>query len=147
LARGIESREKFVESQISNGIAFQIRALRNRKGWSQPKLAIEIGTTQNQIYRLENPDKTRPNISSLKKIAKVFDVALIVQFVPFSQLVKWTAEISPAALAPNSFDQENQASLGSISGEAMSGRPEREKSGMFVVKKDSDKPSAANQAA
>jgi transcriptional regulator with XRE-family HTH domain len=147
LSRGVEAREKFVESQINNGIAFQIRALRNRKGWSQPKLATEIGTTQNQIYRLENPDKTRPNVSSLKKIAKVFDVALIVQFVTFSQLINWAAGISPATLAPNSFDQENQPSLGGISDEAMSGHPKREKSGIFVVKDGSDKPSAADQAA
>src|SRR2546429_2381680 len=75
LARSPESRAKFVASHISNGIAFQIRALRNRNRWSQPKLAEEIGTTQNQVYRLENSSKTKPTISTLKKLAAVFDVA------------------------------------------------------------------------
>src|SRR5439155_6784281 len=83
LARSPESRAKFVASHISNGIAFQIRALRNRNRWSQPKLAEEIGTTQNQVYRLENSSKTKPTISTLKKLAAVFDVALVVRFVPF----------------------------------------------------------------
>src|SRR5437899_5016222 len=85
LARSPESRAKFVASHISNGIAFQIRALRNRNRWSQPKLAEEIGTTQNQVYRLENSSKTKPTISTLKKLAAVFDVALVVRFVPLDR--------------------------------------------------------------
>jgi transcriptional regulator with XRE-family HTH domain len=113
LARGPEARAKFVESQISNGIAFQIRALRKRNQWSQPKLAKEIGTTQNQIYRLESPAKTKPTISTLKKLAAVFDVALDVRFVPFSQKIAWASGtpftdrgLSTSSLSPLSFTDE-----------------------------------------
>jgi transcriptional regulator with XRE-family HTH domain len=147
LTRNRETREKFVESQISNGIAFQIRALRNRKKWSQPKLAMEIGTTQNQIYRLENPARTRPNISTLKKIAGVFDVALVVQFVSFSNLVDWAAGISPTSLAPPSFEQENQLRLGNIPDEAIAGPADKDALGPILLKAKArhENPSAASQ--
>src|SRR5438046_8135249 len=82
LLRGRKARSKFVASQISNGIAFQIRALRNRNRLSQPKLAELVGTTQNQIYRLEKPATAKPTISTLKKVAAAFDVALVVRFQP-----------------------------------------------------------------
>jgi hypothetical protein len=75
---------------------------------------MEIGTTQNQIYRLENPAKTKPTISTLKKIANVFDVALVVHFVPFGHLIDWAAQLSPTLLAPASFEEENQLGLGNI---------------------------------
>jgi len=114
LHRGYEARKKFVESQISNGIAFQIRALRSRERWNQSELAEKVGTTQNQIYRLEKPSVTKPTISTLKKIAAAFDVALVVRFVPFSQLVDWVSGtpfldtgLSTKAFAVPSFETEN----------------------------------------
>lgn len=123
LRRGPEARRKFVESQISNGIAFQIRALRGRKPWNQSELAEKVGTTQNQIYRLEKPSLAKPTISTLRKIAAAFDVALVVRFVPFSQLVHWVSGtpfvdrgLSTQSLAVPSFGQEDhdQAVLGTI---------------------------------
>jgi len=61
---------------------------------SQPRLAELVGTTQNQIYRLENPSTTKPTITTLKKVAAAFDVALVVRFEPFSQLVNWMSGTS-----------------------------------------------------
>jgi len=113
LSRNPEARAKFVGSHISNGIAFQIRALRKRNRWSQPQLAEEVGTTQNQIYRLEKPATAKPTISTLKRIAAVFDVALVVRFVPFSQVIAWVSGtpftdrgLSTESLAPVSFGQD-----------------------------------------
>ncbi len=114
LRRGPEARRKFVESQISNGIAFQIRALRSQKPWNQSELAEKVGTTQNQIHRLEKASLAKPTISTLKKIAAAFDVALVVRFVPFSQLVDWVSGtpfqdrgLSTQSLAVPSFGQED----------------------------------------
>jgi len=119
LAKGPEERAKFVESQINNGIVFQIRALRAREGWSQPKLAREIETSQNQIYRLEKRATSKPTITTLKKIAAVFDVALFVRFVPFSQLIDWVSGtpfidkgLSTSSLSVPSFAQETGISIG-----------------------------------
>ena len=73
------------------------------------------------IYRLENPSYGKPTVSTLKRIAAAFDVALIVRFVPFGQLIDWATGtpfvdngLSPESLAVPSFSEEARVSLGSI---------------------------------
>lgn len=78
-----EIREHTVESQIKIGIPFQIRAIREKRGWTQEDLAQKIGTTQNTISRLENPRTGKPTIKTLLRLAHAYDVALLVRFVPF----------------------------------------------------------------
>jgi len=91
LRRGRHAREIFVDSHISKGLSFQTRSLRDREGWSQQELAEKIGSTQNAIYRAENPNYGKQTLSTLKKIAAAFDVALVVRFIPFSELVDWVS--------------------------------------------------------
>lgn len=91
LRRGRPQRSKFVESHVSKTLAFQIRALRDREGWSQQRLAEKIDSNQNAVYRAENPNYGKQTITTLKKIAAAFDVALVVRFVPFSELVDWVS--------------------------------------------------------
>ena len=81
-------------------------------------MAEEIGTTQNQIYRLEKPTTAKPTISTLKRIAAVFDVALVVRFVPFGQLVHWASGtpfldtgLSTESLVVPSFAQEKTSTI------------------------------------
>src|ERR1019366_8461708 len=81
--RDSEVRQHTVESQIKIGIPFQIRAMREHRGWTQDKLGEKIGTTQNTISRLENPKTGKPTITTLLRIAKACDVGLLVRFVPF----------------------------------------------------------------
>lgn len=91
LRRGRDVRARFVDSNISKAIAFQIRALREQRGWSQQRLAEEIGSNQNAIYRAENPNYGKHTITTLKKIAAANDVALAVRFVPYSELIDWVS--------------------------------------------------------
>jgi transcriptional regulator with XRE-family HTH domain len=99
-------RELFVAGQIKTGIPFQIRALRDKKGWTQGELGAQLGMTQTNISRLESPGYGRLNITTLQRIAAAFDVGLIVRFVPFSELVGWVDKLSPESVAPKSFDEE-----------------------------------------
>ncbi len=106
LTIGPEARVRFVESHLNKGLAFQIRGLRNREDWSQQNLADKLNSNQNAVSRLENPNYGRPTITTLKKIAAVFDVALVVRFVPFSQIVDWvtgTPHTDPG-LTPETLD-------------------------------------------
>jgi transcriptional regulator with XRE-family HTH domain len=122
LTSGPEARTKFVESHLSKNIAFQVRGMRARNDWSQQVLADKLKTNQNAVYRLENPSKAKPTLSTLKKVAAAFDVAVIVRFVPFSQLVNRItgteyAEkgLSSDSLAVPSFPEEcGRIALGSI---------------------------------
>src|SRR5260370_21201940 len=89
LMRGGRVRARFVESHLSKGLAFQIRSLREKEGWSQQCLAEKICSNQNSVYRAENPNYGKHTLTTLKKIAAAFDVALVVRFVPCSDRVDW----------------------------------------------------------
>jgi transcriptional regulator with XRE-family HTH domain len=113
LTRGASTRAKFVDSHVSKTLAFQIRSLREKEEWSQQTLAEKIGSNQNAIYRAENPNYGKQTITTLKKIAAAFDVALIVRFVPFGELVDWVSGtprtikgLTTEALTVPSFEEE-----------------------------------------
>lgn len=78
-----------VAENLSEGIAFQIRATRDAQGMTQTALAEAAGMSQNNVSRLESPDYGKHTVSSLKRIAQALDVALIVRLVPFSQYIDW----------------------------------------------------------
>ena len=98
-----EYRDEYVSEHIAQGVAFQIRAMRRDRGWSQAQLGNSIGMAQEYVSKVENPDYGKYTLATLKRMAAAFDVALTVRFVPFSQLVDWTTRISPADLAVPSF--------------------------------------------
>jgi len=84
----------------------QARVLRQRKEMSQKDLAIALHTSQNAIYRLENPKYGRPSISTLRKLATFFDVGLVVRFAPFGELVRWTTSLSESSINVADFETE-----------------------------------------
>jgi transcriptional regulator with XRE-family HTH domain len=107
-----------VASNLEKGIANQIRATRDKRGWSQTELAGAAGMGQNNVSRLESPDYGRHTISSLKRIAEALDVALVVRFVPFGQYIDWLSGtphldngLTPEALAVASFADEERAGV------------------------------------
>lgn len=113
LEGGERERVRFVESHLSRYLAFQIRAMRVARDWSQEELAQRTGMNQNMIYRLENPAYGRPTLSTLKRVAEAFDVGLVVRFVPFRQMVDWVSStpfvdngLSTHSLAVPSFGKE-----------------------------------------
>ena len=110
---GPEARARFVESHLSKNLAFQLRSLRDLKDWTQGELAQRVGMPQTAISRMENPYYGKQTITSLKRLAATYDVALIVRFVPFSQLINWVSGtpyeergLSPEAMDISSFGEE-----------------------------------------
>lgn len=101
-----EYRELFVEEHIAQGVAFQIRSTRNDRGWTQAELARRLGTGQSRVSSLEDPDGGQPNLTTLINVAHAFDVALMVRFMPFSQLVEYSTSISAVDLAPPGFGDD-----------------------------------------
>jgi transcriptional regulator with XRE-family HTH domain len=116
LERGPEVRAKFVESHINKGLAYQMRAMREARGWSQEELARRVDMPQTAISRLESPNYGKPTTTTLKRMAKIYDVALVVRFVPFSKLMDWVSGtsfidegLSSDAMAVPSFGEELQS--------------------------------------
>lgn len=101
-------REAFVSASVDQTIPFQIRAMRLAKdrNWTQQELASRSGMKQERISTCENPNYGRFSLQTLKQLASAFDVALIVRFAPFSELVEWESNLSPGSLEIKNFDKE-----------------------------------------
>jgi transcriptional regulator with XRE-family HTH domain len=99
-------REAYVAGHVRTGIAYQIRALRTQRGWSQKKLAEEMGKPQSVVSRLEDPDYGKVSIQTVLEGAAAFDVALLVQYVSFPEFLWRTRDVSPEALQAESFNEQ-----------------------------------------
>jgi len=96
-------RHAFVSNHISRGLAFQIRAMRQARPWSQTELGERISAPQSAISQLENPNYGQFTLSTLKKLAEAFDVALIVTFAPFSEFISRLDNLSSESLEVPDF--------------------------------------------
>ena len=101
----LENREELA-TEIATTLAVQIKSLREAKEWTQAELARRAEKEQLTISQLEDPNYGRYSLTTLKKLANTFDVALIVRFVPFSELVDWLANLTPDKLAPASYPED-----------------------------------------
>lgn len=103
-------RHALVESYISDGIAFQLRAMRTEAQFTQGDVAEKLGNSKLQpvISRYENPDYGKYSLSTLLRLAKLFDVALVVRFEPFSKFIQWHRQSQNETLAVPNFEKELQ---------------------------------------
>lgn len=102
-----ESRDYFVQDSIEEGLSFQIKALREQRGWSQKDLAERSGMKQSAISRLEDPNYGSFTIVTLRRLASAFDIALGVHFTSFSNLIEMAEDLSPEGLAVPSYADDD----------------------------------------
>lgn len=103
-----EFREGYLAASIEEGVAWQIRANRERRELTQAALGERIGTTQTGIARLENPEYGKHSLQTLLDLAHAFDCALSVRFVPFSQLALDSEDLGPEALYVIPYEEETR---------------------------------------
>jgi transcriptional regulator with XRE-family HTH domain len=72
--------ERFKKAGEAWDIAIQLSALRNEAGLSQKELATRLGTSQQQISRLESPSYEGHSLSMLRRVAEVLGASLHVEF-------------------------------------------------------------------
>jgi hypothetical protein len=113
LLNGPEARANFVNSHLDKKLAFQIRSFRGED--SQEEAEDHTGIKQQVWSRLENPSYGKATLTTLKKIAAAYDVGLLVEFVPFSQLVNRVSGTpyvergySPDTMNVPSFEKERE---------------------------------------
>jgi putative transcriptional regulator len=63
-------------------VAFQIRRLREGKGWSQKELAKRVGCSQQAVSAIEQVGYKRHSLPLLRRIAAVLDADVVVALVP-----------------------------------------------------------------
>ena len=77
-------------------VAFQLAALRRERGLSQKQLASLVGTSQQQISRLESPRYEGHSLSMLRRVAEALGAGIRVQVVPQAGIGKAVAESTGA---------------------------------------------------
>ena len=114
LAESKEFREEFSALQLKRGVAFQIRALLKKRGWTQGKLAENAKLTQGVVSRAQDPDYGNLTVNTINRIAAGFDVAFIGLFVPFTVLVEWFENLSEELGKVEPFEDEYRKLLSGI---------------------------------
>lgn len=103
--RGV--RHLYVDSTIRQLLALKIKAMREARGLDQETLgALAGGMKKSSISRLENPNYSNMTLETLKRLARAFDVALLVDFVPFTEFVNRISDRTEADFAPASYEYE-----------------------------------------
>ena len=71
--------EKFRKAGQAWDIAIQLSSLRAKAGLSQKELAKRVGTSQQQISRLESPFYEGHSLSMLRRVAEVLGATIRVE--------------------------------------------------------------------
>lgn len=98
-------RDGYLETRVRNGVAAQVRALREKLGLSQTEFGKLIGKPQTVVSRLEDPDYGRVSIRSLLDVAEGANVALVIEFVSYPEFLARTGDGSVAAMQPATIDE------------------------------------------
>ncbi len=74
---------------MASHVSIQLTSLRKKAGWSQKELAKRIGTSQQQISRLESSSYEGHSLSTLRRVAKALGATIRVEIQPKSTLPQW----------------------------------------------------------
>jgi transcriptional regulator with XRE-family HTH domain len=97
-------RIAYVREHVKTWITYQIRALREQRGWLQGKLAREMDKPQSVVSRIEDPDYGKLTLQTLFEVAAAFDVALIVKFVDYRSFLGQTRNVGRDEMQVASFN-------------------------------------------
>src|SRR5439155_8985223 len=76
------------------------------KSWTQRELAEKTGMMQPRISAMLKPGGVKFTLETLSRLASALDVGLMVKFVPFSELARWSEQFDPESFHVPSFDEE-----------------------------------------
>ena len=74
--------DRFKKAGEAWDVALQLASLRKDSGLSQKELAKKVGTSQQQISRLESPSYEGHSLSMLRRVAEVLGATVHVEIQP-----------------------------------------------------------------
>ncbi len=99
-------RHAYIDSFVDSAIATQIKALREQRSLNQTQLAELAGMKQSQISGLEDVNNTSWKVRTLKRLAKAFDLVLVVRFESFGEVLPRIEDFSRSSLERPSFSDD-----------------------------------------
>lgn len=85
--RDPEFAREYAEAKEEWMLAIQLARLRRERGLTQEQLAEMVGTRQQNIARIENPDYSGHSLSLLRRVARALGMVVHVEFIPAEQVV------------------------------------------------------------
>jgi predicted XRE-type DNA-binding protein len=104
-----EYRHAYVDSLVDSTIAIQLKLLREQNNLTQAQLAALASMRQSRISAMEDVNYSSWSVTTLKRLASAFDCGLEVRFVPFNQVIRWGASMTPDALRVQRFNEDANA--------------------------------------
>lgn len=101
-----EYRHAYAEECLNTMVATQIKALREQRKMTQSALAEKSEMRQPRLSVMEDANYSSWSISTLKRLARAFDVALSVKFENFSDVILDFEELSRENLERYSFKDD-----------------------------------------
>jgi transcriptional regulator with XRE-family HTH domain len=129
--RSFKYRHGYVDEFTDAYIATQIKVLREQRGLNQTALGELAGMKQSQISELEDVNNRSWKVRTLKKLARAFDLVLIVRFEQFGRVLPDIGKLDREHLERAGFeddpvfcrtDEINAAPSNAISASAKVGR-------------------------
>jgi len=103
-------RDHYALSLLKRSVAFQIKTLRKKHCGTQAALAEKSNLKQGVISRSEDQEYGNLTFNTVGRIAAGLDMAFIGKFVPFTELIRFSAELSEEEFKKIlTFDEENAA--------------------------------------
>jgi len=96
-------RSRYVEAHNRRTLAQQVRELRG--DLSQGAFARKLGTSQQIVSRLENPNYPGWTATTFFAVARKLGIAAIMRFVDFPTFLRDTNDLSEEAMCPKPYDQ------------------------------------------
>ncbi len=88
--------DRFQKAGEAWDIALELAALRKESGLSQRELAKRVGTTQQQISRLESPSYEGHSLSMLRRVAEALGATVHIELLRGKQMKSvGIAELNP----------------------------------------------------
>jgi len=101
-------RQEYALSFLKRSVAFQIKTLRKKHCGSQAVLAEQSQLTQGVVSRAEDQEYGNLTFNTVGRIAAGLDMAFIGKFVPWSELAKFSRDLSEDEFASiPTFEEEN----------------------------------------
>lgn len=104
--RDEEYRHSYAEECLHTMIATQIKVLREEREMTQSTLAKKAEMLQPRLSVMENADYSSWSVSTLKRLARAFDLALSVKFEAFSDVILDFEGMSKETLSRRSFKDD-----------------------------------------
>ena len=109
LIENVDSRASYIKAKLGVLVPSQIRSLRLQSEMPrQSDLAKAAALHQSRISMFETPGAANMTIETLSRVAAAFKVGLKVEFVPFSEMLRWENGFSQDTFYVTRIDSDYQ---------------------------------------